>query len=136
MTKSASLSSIRWLRAISNYRAIATGGPNFAYDLCVAKFRPEDALGLDLSCLRIALNGAEPVRGETLDRFTATFAPYGFDPSGWLPSYGLAEATLGVTNLTKDFYYYSKQDIYLAAGYVTATPARPREWSFSIKRNF
>ncbi|MBO9601187.1 MAG: TonB-dependent receptor [Novosphingobium sp.] len=46
------------------------------------------------------------------------------------------EATLGVTNLTKDFYYYSKQDIYLAAGYVTATPARPREWSFSIKRNF
>lgn len=46
------------------------------------------------------------------------------------------EATLAVTNLTDDFYYYSKQDIYLAAGYVTATPARPREWSFSIKHNF
>jgi iron complex outermembrane receptor protein len=46
------------------------------------------------------------------------------------------EATLAVTNLTDDFYYYSKQDIFVAAGYVTATPARPREWSFSIKRNF
>jgi len=46
------------------------------------------------------------------------------------------EATLAVTNLTDDFYYYSKQDIYVAAGYVTATPSRPREWSFSIKRNF
>jgi len=46
------------------------------------------------------------------------------------------EATLGVTNLTNDFYYYSKQDIYVASGYLTATPARPREWSFSLKRNF
>src|SRR5262249_53321100 len=69
---------IRWLLAMSRYRAIATGGPNFAYDLCVSKFRPQDAVGLDLSCWRVALSGAETVRSETLDRFTDAFAPYGF----------------------------------------------------------
>lgn len=89
---------IRWLKAISRYRPIVTGGPNFAYDLCVSKFRPEDAEGLDLSSLKIAMNGAEPVRAETLQRFNETFAPYGWDSSAWMPSYGLAEATLGVTS--------------------------------------
>jgi iron complex outermembrane receptor protein len=49
---------------------------------------------------------------------------------------GSWETTLGVTNLTDDFFYYSKFDIYAAAGYVTATPARPREWSLSLKHNF
>jgi acyl-CoA synthetase (AMP-forming)/AMP-acid ligase II/aryl carrier-like protein len=88
---------IRWLRAVARYRAVATGGPNFAYDLCVSKFRPVDAEGLDLRCWRIAVSGAEPIRSETLERFTRTFAPYGFSPSCWAPSYGLAEATLGVT---------------------------------------
>lgn len=89
---------IRWLRAISRYRPVVTGGPNFAYDLCVSKFRKEDAEGLELSSLRIAVNGAEPVRAETIARFNETFAPYGWGPDGWLPSYGLAEATLGVTS--------------------------------------
>jgi acyl-CoA synthetase (AMP-forming)/AMP-acid ligase II len=88
---------VRWLWAISHYRPIITGGPNFAYDLCVSKLRPEDAEGLDLSSCKIAVNGAEPVRSETLERFNATFAPYGWDPAAWMPSYGLAEATLGVT---------------------------------------
>jgi acyl carrier protein len=53
---------------------------------------------LDLSCVRIALSGAEMVRPETLERFTEAFAPYGFNPEAWAPSYGMAEATLGVTN--------------------------------------
>lgn len=88
---------VRWLEAISRYRPVVTGAPNFAYDLCVSKFRPEDAEGLDLSCLKIAMNGAEPVREETLLRFNETFAPYGWDSNAWMPSYGLAEATLGVT---------------------------------------
>src|SRR5262245_14154048 len=87
---------VRWLWAISRYRPIITGGPNFAYDLCVSKLRPEDAEGLDLSSCKIAVNGAEPVRAETLERFNATFAPYGWGPAAWMPSYGLAEATLGV----------------------------------------
>jgi acyl-CoA synthetase (AMP-forming)/AMP-acid ligase II/acyl carrier protein len=88
---------IRWLWAVSKYRPVATAAPNFAYDLCVSKFRASEVAGMDLSSLKIALNGAEPVRSETLDRFAETFAPYGFDPLAWLPSYGLAESTLGVT---------------------------------------
>ena len=88
---------IRWLWAISKYRPVCTAAPNFAYDLCVSKFRPEEVAGMDLSSLEIALNGAEPVRAETLDRFDETFGPYGFSPLAWLPSYGLAESTLGVS---------------------------------------
>jgi len=49
---------------------------------------------------------------------------------------GAWEATLGVTNVTDESYYYSKLDIFAAAGYVTATPSRPREWSFSLKHVF
>jgi aryl carrier-like protein len=85
------------LWAISRYRPIVTGGPNFAFDLCVSKCRPDEAEGLDLSSWKIAVNGAEAVRTETIERFNTTFAPYGWDAAGWMPSYGLAEATLGVT---------------------------------------
>jgi acyl-CoA synthetase (AMP-forming)/AMP-acid ligase II/acyl carrier protein len=91
---------LRWLLAISHYRAPITGAPNFAFDLCVSKFAPAEAANLDLSCLRIILTGAEPVRADTLDRFTATFAPYGFSADVWRPAFGLAEATLGVTGVT------------------------------------
>lgn len=93
---------IRWLLAMSRLRATTTGGPDFAYDLVASKFRPEDALGLDLSAWRMALTGAEPVRPETLARFNAVFAPYGFRPQAWAPGFGLAEATLGVTSTAGD----------------------------------
>ncbi|MGD2115813.1 MAG: fatty acyl-AMP ligase, partial [Acidobacteriota bacterium] len=90
----------RWLRAISRYRATTSGGPNFAYDLCARKARPEEGEGegeLDLSSWRVAFNGAEPVRAETLERFAAAFAPHGFRREAFYPCYGLAEATLFVT---------------------------------------
>lgn len=85
---------LRWLRAISRYQATTSGGPNFAYDLCVRKFKPEQLLGLDLSSWQVAFNGAEPINHETLHRFAQTFAPYGFDDSAFYPCYGMAEATL------------------------------------------
>jgi acyl-CoA synthetase (AMP-forming)/AMP-acid ligase II/acyl carrier protein len=88
---------MRWMQAISRYRATTTGAPNFAFDLCVRKMCRDDCVGLDLSCWKIAVVGAEPVRAETLDRFTETFAPYGFRREAFLPAYGLAEATLNVT---------------------------------------
>ena len=84
----------RWLRLISTYRATVSGGPNFAYELCVQKFRPELYTGLDLSSWSLAFNGAEPVRARTIDRFTETFAPYGFRREAFYPCYGLAEGTL------------------------------------------
>src|SRR5262249_58404444 len=67
-----------WLRAIHTYRAEVTTAPNFAFDLCVQRFRPEPMRGLDLSGWKVALNGAEPGRADTLERFAATFAPSGF----------------------------------------------------------
>jgi acyl-CoA synthetase (AMP-forming)/AMP-acid ligase II/acyl carrier protein len=90
----------RWLQALSRYRAPITGAPNFAFDLCVSKFSAEEASGLDLSALQVILTGAEPVRADTLDRFTATYAAYGLSPDVWRPCFGLAEATLGVTGVT------------------------------------
>ncbi len=85
---------LSWLRAIHDYRAEVAGGPNFAFDLCVRRHRLEEIEGIDLSCWRVAFNGAEPVRATTIDRFASTFAPYGFDAKSIQPSYGMAEATL------------------------------------------
>lgn len=83
-----------WLRAISDYRAEVAGGPNFAFDLCVERSRPEQLSGIDLSCWKLAFNGAEPVRAETLRRFAEVFAPHGFAPAAFHPAYGMAEATV------------------------------------------
>jgi acyl-CoA synthetase (AMP-forming)/AMP-acid ligase II len=88
---------ISWLQAISRDQATVSGGPNFAYDLCVRKHTPEQLATLDLSSWQVAFCGAEPIRAETLDRFSKVFAPYGFRPEAFYPCYGLAEATLFVT---------------------------------------
>ncbi|HET9954841.1 MAG TPA: AMP-binding protein [Polyangiaceae bacterium] len=90
-------SPVRWLRAISQYRAASSGGPDFAYDLCVRRIRPEERAGLDLSCWRVAYNGSEPVRAATLQRFAEAFASTGFRFEAFHPVYGLAEGTLIVT---------------------------------------
>jgi acyl-CoA synthetase (AMP-forming)/AMP-acid ligase II len=87
----------RWLDAVSRYRATITGGPNFAYELCLRKVAAEVRAGLDLSALEVAFVGAEPVRSSTLARFAVTFAPCGFRRAAFFPCYGLAEATLLVT---------------------------------------
>jgi len=88
---------LRWLRAISHYQATTSGGPNFAYDLCVRKITPEQLTKLDLSSWEVAFNGAEPICHETLERFAATFEPCGFRRQAFYPCYGLAEATLIVS---------------------------------------
>ena len=86
----------RWLQAITRTRATISGGPNFAYDLCVDRIPAEQRTGLDLATWQVAFNGAEPVREATLRRFTAAFAPHGFRATAFYPCYGLAEATLMV----------------------------------------
>ncbi|HET7880688.1 MAG TPA: fatty acyl-AMP ligase [Acetobacteraceae bacterium] len=88
---------LNWLRLIDRYRAEVTSAPNFAYDLCVSRFREDQMAGIDLSCWKVAMNAAEPVHGETIERFAATFAPYGFAAGAMYPAYGLAEATLLVS---------------------------------------
>lgn len=89
---------IRWLRAIARYRATNSGGPNFAYDLCVRKVTAEQRATLDLSCWRVAYNGSEPIRHETLVSFFETFAGCGFRWRSFYPVYGLAESTLAVSS--------------------------------------
>ncbi|MHC5821914.1 MAG: fatty acyl-AMP ligase, partial [Nostoc sp.] len=86
-----------WLQAISRYKATTSGGPDFAYDLCVRKITPEQLSSLDLSSWEVAFNGAEPVRAETLELFASYFAPCGFRREAFYPCYGMAEATLFVS---------------------------------------
>ena len=88
---------VRWLRAISRYRATRSGAPNFAYDLCVRRIGTAERAALDLRSWRDAYNGAEPIRRDTLERFASAFAGSGFRPAAFRPCYGLAEATLLVT---------------------------------------
>ena len=91
----------RWLEGISRHRATTSGGPNFAYDLCVRKIEPDVRERLDLSSWDLAFNGAEPVRAETIEAFTAMFEPHGFSRLAFYPCYGLAEATLMTTGPAK-----------------------------------
>jgi acyl-CoA synthetase (AMP-forming)/AMP-acid ligase II len=87
----------RWLQTITKVRATVTGGPNFAYDLCVRRVTPEQRARLELSSWKIAFNGAEPIHPETMERFCEMFVPCGFNPKAFHPCYGLAESTLYVT---------------------------------------
>lgn len=91
----------RWLQAISKYKGTTSGGPNFAYDLCVQKITPEQKATLDLSSWDVAFNGAEPVRYETLKRFAEAFAECGFRIEAFYPCYGMAETTLMVSGVDK-----------------------------------
>lgn len=85
----------RWLAAISRYQAGYSGGPNFAYELCLnAKSASEP---LDLGAWQIASVAGEPVNPDTLRRFAAAFEPHGFRPGAFLPAYGLAESVLCAT---------------------------------------
>lgn len=88
---------VRWLELISRHRATVSGGPDFAYRLCLDRVKPAQLQQLDLSSWRVAYTGAEPVRHDTMEEFIARHAPAGFQPGAVYPCYGLAEATLFVT---------------------------------------
>ncbi|MDZ7969156.1 MAG: amino acid adenylation domain-containing protein [Nostoc sp. DedSLP03] len=91
----------RWLQAISRYKGTTSGGPNFAYELCVQRITKEQKETLDLSSWSVAFNGAEPVRQDTLEQFATTFAECGFRSEAFYPCYGMAEATLIVSGGVK-----------------------------------
>jgi acyl-CoA synthetase (AMP-forming)/AMP-acid ligase II len=92
---------VRWLQAISRYQATTSGGPNFAYDLCVRKIKPDQLADLNLSRWELAFTGAEPVRAETIAQFVARFEAYGFQRKAFYPCYGMAETTLIVSGGSK-----------------------------------
>jgi len=84
----------RWLWAIHRYRGTISAGPNFAFELAASRIDERELEGLDLASWKWAFNGAEPVSAETMARFAARFARYGFDPNTLAPVYGLAECAL------------------------------------------
>ena len=88
---------IRWLQAISTFRATHSGAPNFAYELCVQRLRPEQKETLDLSTWNVAFNGAEPIQAQVMETFADVFGDCGFQKQAFMPCYGLAEATLMVS---------------------------------------
>ncbi|MDZ8184140.1 MAG: fatty acyl-AMP ligase [Nostoc sp. ChiSLP02] len=92
---------MRWLQAISRYQATTSGGPNFAYELCLRKVTPEHLESLDLSSWDVAFTGAEPIRAHTLEEFAKTFAACGFRQKAFYPCYGMAETTLIVSGGAK-----------------------------------
>ncbi|MBW4678519.1 MAG: amino acid adenylation domain-containing protein [Microcoleus vaginatus WJT46-NPBG5] len=90
---------VRWLEAISRYKATHSGGPNFAYDLCARKISPAQRATLDLSTWRVAYNGAEPIDKQVLEQFFKVFEPCGFRWDAFCPAYGMAETTLKISTV-------------------------------------
>lgn len=90
---------VRWLEMISRYRAEWTVSPDFGYSWCARRVTDDELAGLDLFSLAMAFNGAEPIRADTLAAFERRFTPIGFQPSAWVPCYGMAEATLLITGV-------------------------------------
>jgi fatty-acyl-CoA synthase len=92
-----------WLEAAHRHRATLTYAPNFGYALAAKRLKDRDLQGLDLSCLRVAGCGAEPIQVGTLRAFADKLAPTGFKPEYLLPCYGMAEGTLAIsfTKLTE-----------------------------------
>ncbi|PUA29929.1 MAG: hypothetical protein B0W54_05135 [Cellvibrio sp. 79] len=88
---------VRWLEMISQHGVTVSGGPDFAYRLCLDRIKDSQLEKLDLSKWRLAYTGSEPVRSTTMQQFSQRFSQAGFNPAAVYPCYGLAEATLFVT---------------------------------------
>jgi acyl-CoA synthetase (AMP-forming)/AMP-acid ligase II len=122
---------LHWLLAIQKFKATASGGPNFAYELCVNKIPLEKCEGLDLSSWKIAYNSAEPVRAETQARFAEKFAPFGFNAQTQSPCYGMAETTLVIsfyTGAPKTITYRARRTDFEQGKLVPCDSDNPKEY--------
>lgn len=106
---------VRWLQSISKFKATTCGGPNFAFDHCVNRIKPEALKNINLESWKVAMNGAEPVQIKTLKSFCEKFSQCGFREEMLFPTYGLAEATLFVTahdtNQTPKIRFFDKNKL-------------------------
>ncbi|MEI5640047.1 MULTISPECIES: AMP-binding protein [unclassified Pseudoalteromonas] len=93
---------VNWLQAIHHYRGTMCGAPNFAYNLCTKKVSDAAIDKLDLSSWKVAYNAAEPVNADTLRQFSDRFATCGFEHNSFYPGYGMAEATVFITGITRE----------------------------------
>jgi fatty-acyl-CoA synthase len=111
---------VSWFQAMTRHRGTVTYAPNFAYALCLKRIREKELDGIDLSSWKVAGCGAEPIRPETLEAFSSTFARVGFKKEALLPSYGMAESTLAIA--------FSP----LGAGLRTLSVDGPRLWAEGV----
>jgi fatty-acyl-CoA synthase len=88
---------LTWLKVLSEHGGTISFSPTFGYELCVRRASDGLEQGLDLSRWRVAGIGGEMIRTRALEQFAERFAALGFRPEVFVPSYGLAEATLAVT---------------------------------------
>lgn len=116
---------LKWLQEISRTRATTSGGPNYAYELCVEKTTAEERLGLDLSNWQVAFNGSAQVQAETMEKFARAFQPAGFRREAFHPYYGLTEDTLMVTGGIPWSRRATKSFDAAALQYGTAIPGEP-----------
>ncbi len=100
---------LRWLRALTKFKATATLGPNYAYEICTEKITVDEIKDLELSSLKVACNGSEPVYADTMRKFFEKFAACGFKKTTFQCNYGLAEATLLISGGTLEELIVSKQ---------------------------
>ncbi len=121
-----------WMQAMHEYGGTITFAPNFAYSLAVKRSRDKDLEGLDLSRIRIAGCGAEPINAQVMRSFADRFAPVGFDPRALLPCYGMAEATLAISFYRHDAEMKVDRVSAEAMKRGQATPARPDEDSLEL----
>lgn len=118
---------LAWLEAIERFEAMRSGGPNFAYDLCVRKIDHDVRAKLNLSCWKQAYCGAEPLRAGTLAAFADAFTPAQFSASNWFPCYGLAEHTVLATCRTHEPYLVERlSTMRLARGHAVAAKENER----------
>ncbi|WP_333299216.1 AMP-binding protein [Microcoleus sp. AT13-A6] len=119
---------LRWLKAISHYRATHSQAPNFAYAYCLKRITSEERATLDLSSWQAAGNAAEPINPEVMEQFCQTFESCGFRQSAFAPAYGLAEATLMVTTSRKtdDLVFCTVSASELAQNRIVETPTGQR----------
>lgn len=87
-----------WAKLIDKYKGTMTAAPNFAYALFAKRLRKQATPGqFDLSTLRFALSGAEPVEPADVEDLIDAGKPFGLKPSAILPAYGMAETVLAVS---------------------------------------
>lgn len=86
-----------WMQKASDFRASILGGPNYSYRHLLKHMDPGTARGWDLSCVKVVVNGAEPIASDLIAEFQRTLAPHGLAEGAMMPAYGLAEGTLCVS---------------------------------------
>lgn len=88
---------VRWMQLLATYPNVFGAAPNFAYDYAVERFLRAGCIDETFASVHTLINGAEPVRADTIEKFNEIFMPRGLRAAAQRPAYGLAEATLVVT---------------------------------------